>query len=89
EHPSISLRDDVGGVFKIHSFIYNQENRVLVTPSMSFFSSGSDVATSLVNDEHFTPSLKRVDASRFRIFGITEEFGLVDLGLLGDLKRFS
>jgi len=89
EHPSVSLRDDVGGVFKIHSFIYNPVSRVLVTPSMSFFSSGSDVATSLVNDEHFTPSLKQVDASGFRIFGITEEFGLVDLGLLGDLKRSS
>ena len=87
EHPSISLRDDVGGVFKIHSFIYNTESHVLVTPAMSFFSSGSDVATSLVNDEHFTPSLKHVNASKFRIFGITEEFGLVDLGMLGELKR--
>ncbi len=87
EHPSISLRDGVGGVFKIHSFIYNPESHVLITPSMSFFSSGSDVSTSLMNDEHFTPVLKKTQAAKFRIFGITEEFGLVDLGPLGDLRQ--
>ena len=87
EHPSISLRDEIGGVFKIHSFIYNPESRVLITPALSFFSSGSDVLTSLLNEEHFTPSLKHTESSKFRVFGLTEEFGLVDLGPLGEMKR--
>lgn len=87
EHPSIVLRDEVGGVFKIHSFVYNPESRVLLLPSMSFFSSGSDVVASLINDEHFTPVLKKTDYKKFRAYGITEEFGLVDFGSLGEMKK--
>lgn len=87
EHPSLVLRDRVGGMFKIPAFVYNQESNVLITPAMSFFSSGTDVAQSLMSEEHFTPVLKHTDSKKFRVYGITEEFGLVDFGFLGDLQQ--
>lgn len=86
EHPSLVLRDRVGGIFKIPAFVYNKEQKVLITPAMSFFSSGSDVIENLVNDEHFTPSIRHTKPEKYRVYGITEEFGLVDFGYLGDLK---
>lgn len=86
EHPSFVLRDRIGGVFKVPAFIYSEESGVLITPAMSFFSSGTDVTESLLSDEHFTPVLRHTDAKKFRVFGITEEFGLVDFGFLGDLQ---
>ncbi len=86
EHPSFVMRDRIGGVYKVPAFIYNSESNVLVTPAMSFFSSGTDVTQSLLSEEHFTPVLKRTNARKFRVFGITEEFGLVDFGYLGDLE---
>ncbi len=86
EHPSLVLRDRVGGMFKIPAFVYNEESQVLITPAMSFFSSGTDVAQSLLSEEHFTPVLRHTDSSKFRVYGITEEFGLVDFGYLRDLQ---
>ncbi len=86
EHPSLVLRDEIGGVLKIPAFVHNRESGILITPALSFFSSGTDVAQSLLSDEHFTPVLKNVDAKRFRVYGLTEEFGLADFGYLGDLQ---
>lgn len=86
EHPSLVLRDRVGGMFKIPAFVFNEESKVLITPAMSFFSSGTDVAQSLMSEEHFTPVLRHTNSRKFRVYGITEEFGLVDFGYLGDLQ---
>lgn len=87
EHPSLVLRDRVGGMFKIPAFVFNEESGVLITPAVSFFSSGTDVAQSLMSEEHFTPVLRHTDSRKFRVYGITEEFGLVDFGFLGDLQQ--
>ncbi len=86
EHPSIALRDRVGGVFKIPAFVYNEDYHVLITPAMSFFSSGTDVTQSLLSDEHFTPVLKNV-SKKFRAYGITDEFGLLDFGYIEDISK--
>ena len=86
EHPSLVLRDRVGGMFKIPAFVFNDESRVLITPAMSFFSSGTDVSRSLLSEEHFTPVLKHTNSRKFRVYGVTDEFGLVDFGFLGDLE---
>ena len=53
---------------------------------MSFFSSGTDVSESLLNNEHFTPVLKNV-SKKFRAYGITEDFGLLDFGYVTDLTQ--
>jgi putative SbcD/Mre11-related phosphoesterase len=87
EHPSLVLRDRVGGMYKIPAYVYNGESRIAITPAMSFFSSGTDVTQSLLNEEHFTPVLKKVKALQFRVFGITDDFGLVDFGYLSDLHE--
>ncbi len=87
EHPSIVLRDDVGGTMKLPAFVYSAESRVIITPALSFFSSGTDVTQSLLSQEHFTPVLAKVDASKFRVFGLSEEFGIVDFGELADLQE--
>ncbi|MGP6220404.1 metallophosphoesterase [Caldiplasma sukawensis] len=87
EHPAMVLRDRVGGVYKIPAFVYNQKEHVGITPAMSFFSSGTDVSESLIGEDHFTPVLKRVKKENFRVFGITDDFGLVDFGNLLDLQN--
>ncbi len=86
EHPSIVLRDEIGGIFKIPAFVFNNDYKVLITPAMSFFSSGTDVSESLLSDEHFTPVLKHV-SKNFRAYGITEDFGLLDFGYITDLSQ--
>ena len=85
EHPSLVLRDRVGGMYKLPAFAFNFKRNVIITPAMSFFSSGTDLSQSLLSEEHFTPSLKGMKPSSFRIFAITDEFGLVDFGYLDDL----
>ncbi|MCL4438025.1 MAG: metallophosphoesterase [Candidatus Thermoplasmatota archaeon] len=87
EHPSLVLRDRVGGLYKVPAFVHNPDSHVLITPAMSYFSSGSDVVESLLNPEHFTPVLKNTEPGRFRVYGVTDEFGLVDFGFTGDLKK--
>ena len=86
EHPAVVLRDEVGGIFKIPAFVFNFDYRILITPARSFFSSGTDVSESLLSEEHFTPVLKSV-SKRFRAYGITEEFGLLDFGYVEDLEQ--
>ena len=86
EHPSVVIRDKVGGVYKVPAFVYSGTHRLAITPAMSFFSSGTDVTQSLVSEEHFTPVLRSVKDKNFRIFGITDDFGLVDFGRLEDLQ---
>ncbi len=87
EHPSLVLRDRIGGIVKMGCFVYNAESRVAITPSLSFYSTGTDVTQSLLSEEHFTPVLKNVDAKKFRVFGLTDDFGLVDFGWLSDLQQ--
>ncbi len=86
EHPSIVLRDSVGGSYKMPVFAYSSKENLLLLPALSFFSSGADLSTSLISEEHFTPVLKNVDQDSFRVFAITEEYGLIDLGSLSDLR---
>ncbi|EQB69739.1 MAG: hypothetical protein AMDU5_GPLC00002G0029 [Thermoplasmatales archaeon Gpl] len=66
--------------------MYDDKNQIAITPAMSFFSSGTDVTQSLLSDEHFTPVLKNIKDKNFRVFGITDDFGLVDFGFLYDLQ---
>ncbi|MEM0140398.1 MAG: metallophosphoesterase [Ferroplasma sp.] len=86
EHPSIVLRDRIGSMFKMPAFVYNDDQKILITPAMSFFSSGTDVAEALLNNEHFTPVLKHA-SKNFRAYGITEEFGVLDFGNVNDLAQ--
>lgn len=89
EHPALILRDSVGGTFKIPAFVFNETDGILITPSMSFFSSGTDVSQSLLSDEHFTPVLRKAHAGNFRVYGLTDEFGLADFGNLPDLQTMN
>ncbi|MGC8608668.1 MAG: metallophosphoesterase [Thermoplasmata archaeon] len=87
EHPSVVLRDHVGGIYKLPAFAFNFDENVIITPAMSFFSSGTDISESLLSEEHFTPALKGMKISSFRIYAITDEFGIVDFGYLEDLHN--
>ncbi len=87
EHPSVVLRDKVGGVYKVPAYVYSENCHLAITPAMSFFSSGTDVCQSLLSDEHFTPVLKTLKDKKFRIYGITDDFGVVDFGELQDLQN--
>ena len=85
EHPSLVLRDSIGGIVRMNCFAYSESEHVAITPSLSFYSTGTDVSQSLISEEHFTPVLKKVDPGKFRIYGLTDDFGLVDFGYLNDL----
>jgi len=81
EHPSIKIRDPSGGMITIPSYIYN--DRILVLPSPSLYSSGSDI----LGGEILSPILARENLDDFIAVGIDERIGLLELGSLGDINR--
>lgn len=82
EHPSIKIRDSIGAIISIPAFLYDPEDKVLVLPSPSIYSSGSDILSS----NTISPMLKDLEFSKFFVYGITKEMGLLYLGDIQGLK---
>lgn len=84
EHPSLVLRDQVGGRVQLPCFLVSEE--VLALPAFSPLSSGTDVTSSITGEgEHFTPVFERVDTSRLRVWGVGEG-ELLDFRTLAELR---
>lgn len=79
EHPSIKIRDPSGSMITIPSFIYG--DRILVLPSPSLYSSGSDI----LSGEILSPIIAKENIHNFIATGIDEKLGLLELGRVGDL----
>lgn len=84
EHPSLVLRDEVGGRVQLPCFLVGDE--VLALPAFSPLSPGTDVTSSVTGEgEHFTPVFERVDTARLRVWGVGEG-ELLDFRTLGELR---
>lgn len=83
EHPSVNIRDEMGGTIKIPCFMCYREEKVLVLPAFSPLAIGRDI---LKAKEPFSESIKDLDILDFNIYGITDE-GLMDLRTLADIKK--
>ncbi len=73
EHPSITLRDEIGTYIKLPCFLYS--NDLIVLPAVSIYASGTDIT----KNEFISPILKKYRKS-MKIFGIDENEGIIPLG---------
>lgn len=82
EHPSIGLRDEIGYYIKFPCFLYNERKKFLVLPAMSVFSSGVDISS----DNPISPFLKNKNLKDSKVYAISDDYGLFDLGKLENLQ---
>lgn len=82
EHPSIKIRDSIGAIVTIPAFLYAPEDKMLVLPSPSIYSSGSDILSS----NTISPMLRDIQFSKFLVYGISKDMGLLYLGDIQGLK---
>jgi hypothetical protein len=82
EHPSLKIRDSIGAIVTIPAFLYAPEDKILVLPSPSIYSSGSDILSS----NTISPIIKDIEFSKFIVYGISKEMGLLYLGDIQGLK---
>jgi hypothetical protein len=84
EHPSLALRDQVGGRVKMPCFLVSEQ--VLALPAFSPLSPGTDITVSVTGrGEHFTPVFERVDTDALRVFAVGED-EVLDFQTLGGLR---
>ena len=83
EHPSVGLRDGVGGRLKLPCFLYSDNHEVVVLPAMSPLAGGADV---LRSSEFLSPILNSFSKDGFRVWALSD-IGLLSFGKLGALRR--
>ncbi|ASJ12002.1 metallophosphoesterase [Thermococcus thioreducens] len=79
EHPAIRLRDEVGALVKVPTFLMGEE--LIVLPAFSPWAYGNDVLREIVS-----PFLREYDLSDAKVL-VPLEDELLDFGRLGDLGR--
>ncbi len=86
EHPSVRIPGEMGGGMKIHCFVHQKEDGVIVLPPFSPFSAGND----LVADGKgiMAPALSNSDYPEADIYGVSE-LGIMRLGKLKDVADMS
>ena len=80
EHPSITLRDEIGSYIKLPCFLYS--NELIVLPAVSIYASGTDIT----KNEFISPILKRY-RKNMKIFAIDENEGIFPVGDMDDIIR--
>ncbi len=83
EHPVIRFRDEVGAKVQLPCFLYDETNGLMVMPAFSPLASGTDVISP--ESEFMNPSLRKLDLSGARVYGIHSE--LLDFGTVGELRK--
>ncbi|MGC8663221.1 MAG: metallophosphoesterase [Thermoplasmata archaeon] len=81
EHPSIKIRDNVGGILSMPTFL--QGKCITVLPSPSIYSSGSDILAGDI----LSPILKNYNIDEFRVYSLDDKLGIMDLGKIRELKN--
>jgi len=82
EHPSIRIPGVVSGGMKIHCFVHQKKDGVIVLPPFSPFSSGNDLV--LDGKCIMAPALSSSDYPEADIYGVSE-VGIMRLGKLKDV----
>jgi putative SbcD/Mre11-related phosphoesterase len=82
EHPSVRIPGTMSGGMKIHCFVHQKEDGVIVLPPFSPFSAGND----LVIDRKciMAPALAGSDYPDADLYGVSE-VGIIKLGKLKDV----
>ncbi len=80
EHPSVKFRDPSGSIITYPSFVVGEN--IIVLPSPSIYSSGSDI----IAGEILSPIFKDRIKGNERIYGIDNKIGLIYFGIYKDLK---
>ena len=70
EHPSISLRDDVGVKYKFKCFLWGRADSqwILVLPSLGELATGATI--NIYEEDRLSPLMKEVDITRFKAYAI-------------------
>ena len=79
EHPSITLRDEIGSYVKLPCFLYSPE--LIVLPAVSIYASGTDIT----KNDFISPVLKKYEKN-MKVFAIDEEEGIIPTG---DMQSFT
>ncbi len=88
EHPSVTLRDEVGVKFKFKCFMWGEYkgHKILVLPSVGELATGSTI--SLYSEEDIlSPLLRNVNMSGFKPYAVVPGEIVQELPPLGDLER--
>ena len=81
EHPSIKIRDSVGGLLNLPVFLHGKN--IIVLPSPSVYSSGSDI----LGNEIISPVLSDFNMDDLDCIGIDEKIGILEMGKIKDIKE--
>ncbi len=81
EHPSIKIRDSIGGLLNLPVFMYNKN--VIVLPSPSIYSSGSDI----LGNEIISPMLSNFNIDEMDCFAIDEKIGILEMGKIKEIRE--
>ncbi|MDR3281997.1 MAG: metallophosphoesterase [Candidatus Methanoplasma sp.] len=86
EHPSVKIPGVVSGGMKIHCFVHQANDGVIVLPPFSPLSSGNDLSAD--GSCIMAAALKGSDHGNADLYGVTE-VGIIRLGKLKDLANLS
>lgn len=87
EHPSVRITGPINGSIKIQCFIHMKEEGIIIIPSFSPLSSGTDL--SLSGSETFiSPACKGANIMNADVYGVSE-FGIFTLGKLGEIENIN
>ncbi len=89
EHPSVTLRDEVGVKFKFKCFMWGEykDHKILVLPSVGELATGSSISP-YMDADILSPLLKNVDMSGFKPYAVVPGEIVQELPPLGDLERY-
>ncbi len=83
EHPSLKIRDEMGGLVKIPCFLYNNMNNVLISCAFSPFSGGRDIISA---KNFISESINSLEIMDFHVYAVTDS-GLMDFQTVGDIRE--
>lgn len=83
EHPSLRLRDSVGGRASAPAFLFDPGSGTLVLPALSPLAPGSDI----LRARPLSPGLRALGVDRFRLVAAPGR-GLLDFGPLSSLREW-
>jgi putative SbcD/Mre11-related phosphoesterase len=86
EHPSVRIPGAMSGGMKIHCFVHQREDGVIVLPPFSPFSAGNDLV--LDGKCIMAPALSSSNYPEAEIYGISE-VGIMKLGKLKDVMNIT
>jgi putative SbcD/Mre11-related phosphoesterase len=86
EHPVIRLKDEIGAMITLPSFLYDKINNFLIMPAFSPLASGTNLLSS--TETFMIEEIRNLDLSSAKVYAIGEE-GILDFGELGNLRNLN